>query len=71
MNRLPRWFRTALLMIAMAGAAAAGTVGSADARPKQCMIFAKWLSHDYEMLNYWAELAKSAYADMGCAADLA
>jgi hypothetical protein len=64
MNRLPQWFRTAMVMIVVAGAAASVTAGSAHARPKQCNTFVKWLNHDYEMLNYWAELAKSAYADM-------
>jgi hypothetical protein len=63
MNRLPKWFRTAFLVIAMAGAVTGGMAGSADARPKQCLVFAKWLTRDYEQLNYWAELANSAYAD--------
>jgi hypothetical protein len=61
MNRLPKLFRTALLMIAMAGAAAGGTIGSAQARPKQCNTFAKWIKHDNDMIQYWAQAANAAF----------
>jgi hypothetical protein len=62
MNRLLKLFRTALLMIAMAGAAAGGTIGSAQARPKQCNTFAKFIKHDNDMIQYWAQAANAAFA---------
>jgi hypothetical protein len=60
MNKLPQWSRTAIVIIAVAGAAASGT--AAHARPKQCNVFAKWVQHDNDMVVYWAQAANAALA---------
>ena len=61
MSRLPQWFRIAMVIIAVAGATEGVSAGSALARPKQCNTFAKWVRHDNEMIQYWAEAANAAF----------
>jgi hypothetical protein len=56
---MPRWFRAALVMIAVAGA----TVGSAYALPRNCSGILKRLDEDTAKANYWAALALSASQD--------
>ena len=61
MNRLPQWFRIAMVIIVVAGATPGVSAGSAVARPKQCKTLAKWVKHDNEMIQYWAEAANAAF----------
>jgi hypothetical protein len=52
-----------MAIIVVAGATAGVTAGSAHARSKQCTLYAQWLNHDYEKLNFWAAMANSASTD--------
>jgi hypothetical protein len=61
MNKLSKWFRTAMAIMVVAGAAEGVTAGSAQARPKQCNTFAKWIKHDNDMIQYYAQAANSAF----------
>jgi hypothetical protein len=57
-NGPAQWFRTATAIIVVA----CGTAGSAQALPKQCYEFAKWVKHDNDMVIYWAQAANAALA---------
>jgi hypothetical protein len=58
---MPRWFRTAMVLILMAGAAISVPAESTHARPRQCNTFVKWVQHDQDMVKYWAEAANAAF----------
>jgi hypothetical protein len=61
MNRLPQWFRTAMVMIVVAGAVTGGMAGSAQALPKGCNTLAKWIKRDNDMIQYYAQAANAAF----------
>ena len=63
MSRLPRWFRTALVMIALVGVTVGGMAGSAQALPRNCSPLLRNLEEDTAKANYWAALALSAEED--------
>jgi hypothetical protein len=60
---MPRWFRTAVMMIVMAGVTVGGMTGSAYALSRRCNALLTRLDLDYEQANFWAALANSAAAD--------
>ena len=61
---VPRLFRTAMVVIVIAGVAMGETVGSAYALSRRCNALLLRVDSDYEKANFWAALANSAAADM-------
>jgi hypothetical protein len=62
MNRLPRWFLAATVMIVMADGTVGGMTGGAQARPR-CTGLMTIVNQDYSKANYWAALTTSAADD--------
>jgi hypothetical protein len=58
---MPRWFRTAMVMIVMAGVS--GAAGAAYALPRNCSGLLNKINADYAKANYRAALACSAADD--------
>jgi hypothetical protein len=50
-------FRTAIVMIVLAGATAGGTVGTANALPRGCDALLDKIAMDFDEAQYWNVLA--------------